>query len=142
MRIKIKRFDKELPLPAYQTSGAVAMDLSARLETTVPPKELVLIPLNIALEIPEGYFALMAPRSSLPKRGLMAANSIGIFDQDFKGDNDEYRFAAYNYTDQEVIVEKGERIAQLLFIQINKVELDEVESLGHTDRGGFGSTGK
>lgn len=141
MKVKIKRFDKSLPLPDYQSPGAVAFDLYARLATTVPAQTVGYIPLNVSIEIPAGHFALMAARSSLHKRGLMAANGIGVFDLDFRGDEDEYVFAAYNFTKKPVIIEKGERIAQLLFIKTDRIEIEEVKKMGHPTRGGFGSTG-
>jgi len=141
MKIKIKRIDKSLPLPEYKTKGAVALDLCARETVTLGPKEVKYIPLNVAIEIPENSWILMAPRSSAHKLGIIQANGIGIFDQDFCGDGDEYHFAAFNYTDKEVIVERGARIAQIVPLGLQKVDLEEVEMLDNTDRGGFGSTG-
>ena len=99
MRIRVKRFDKDLPLPEYKTKGAAAFDFLARTEMTIAPKSIAYIPMNVAIEVPEGHTLLIAPRSSTHKKGLLMANSIGIGDPDFRGDKDEYRAAYYNYTD-------------------------------------------
>jgi dUTP pyrophosphatase len=74
--------------------------------------------------------------------GLMSANGIGIMDSDFGGDEDEWRFLAFNYTKKPVTVEKGTRVAQFLIFKYEKVELEEVETLNNPTRGGIGSTGK
>src|SRR5687768_16428876 len=102
MTIRIKRFDESIPLPEYKTSGAAAVDLAARVTTSIDPKEIKLIPLNVAIDMPEGYWALLAPRSSTHKMGITSANAIGVVDSDYKGDNDEYLFAAYNFTNKTV----------------------------------------
>ena len=83
----------------------------------------------------------MAARSSLHKRGLMLANGIGIGDEDFAGDNDEYQAALYNFTDVPVEVKRGDRIVQIIVLPFDRVEWEEVNSHGGRDRGGFGSTG-
>ena len=141
MQIKIKRFDKSLPLPEYKTKGAAAFDLSARETVTIQPGEVALIPLNVAIEIPNGYFILLVNRSSTFKMGITSANGVGIGDSDYCGDNDEYRFAARNYTKEPVTIERGTRCCQMLVLPINQVDIQEVEHLENDDRGGFGSTG-
>ena len=141
MRARIKRFDKGLPLPAYQTGGAAAFDLAARETTEIPPKEVRLVPLNVAIEAPAGYFILLAARSSTHKKGLILANGIGIVDSDYCGDGDEFRAAYYNFTDKPVVVEKGERIAQAMFVQFARADWEEVEKMNKETRGGFGTTG-
>lgn len=142
MQVKIKRFDKNLPLPSYKTKGAAAMDLAARQATTIPAQSVGYIPLNIALQIPDDHFVLIAARSSLHKRGLLVANGIGIGDHDYCGDNDEYLLAVFNFTQQEVVIEKGERVAQMMVLKRKPVELSEATYFDTADRGGFGSTGK
>lgn len=141
MKIRVKRFDKTLPLPEYKTAGAAAFDFLAREHTVVPPKAVAYIPLNVAIEVPEGHALIVAPRSSTHKKGLLMANSVGIGDPDFRGDGDEYRAAYYNYTDAPVAVERGERIAQGLIKKIERVEWEEVDMLHNPTRGGFGTTG-
>jgi dUTP pyrophosphatase len=68
-------------------------------------------------------------------------NGVGIFDEDYTGDNDEYQALLYNFTDEDVRVEKGDRVAQIVVIPYVKVTLEEVDSMGEADRGGFGTTG-
>lgn len=142
MKIQIKRFDKSLPLPVHKTPGAVAVDVCSRIDLTIQPKEYAYVPMNVAIKIPDGYFILEAPRSSTHKMGLMAINSIGIFDRDYCGDNDEYLFVAYNFTDKPVEVVKGTRLAQLLLIKCETFEVEEVDLMESPSRGGFGTTGK
>lgn len=141
MKIKIKRFDKGLPLPERKTQGAAAFDLIAREETIIPAGGIGYVPVNVAIETPADHFLLIAPRSSTHKKGLLMANSIGIVDPDFSGDNDEIKAAYYNFTGKPVTVEKGERIAQGTFVKISYPEWEEVGELKNKTRGGFGTTG-
>lgn len=143
MKVKIKRIDPKFPIPAYQTPGSVAFDLYARKTTTIKPFEPTIIPANVIIEVPEGYFLMLASRSSTPmKKHLMVANGIGVIDQDYHGDHDEIGVQVLNFSKEDVIVEAGERIAQALLVQIAKVvEFDEVGSIKKESRGGFGSTG-
>lgn len=141
MKIKIKRFDKTLPLPVHKTAGAVAVDLYSRLDFNINPKQIAYIPMNVAIKIPDGYFIIQIPRSSTHKLGLMAINSVGVFDRDYCGNDDEYHFAAYNFTDKPVFIEKGTRLCQLLLIKCENFDFDEVDSMEETSRGGFGTTG-
>ena len=142
MKVKIRRIDKSVLLPAYLTGGASALDLYVREKIIVEPKKIALIPLNVAIKLPRGHFGLLAARSSLPKRGLFIANGLGIFDEDFAGNNDEYKAFVYNFTDQPVVVEKGDRIVQLIILPHDRVEWEETDDLGSNDRGGIGTTGK
>ena len=141
MNIKIKRFDKSLPLPSKHTEGAAAFDLAAREEVTIGPRSIGYVPLNIALETPPGHFLLVAARSSTHKKGLMMGNGIGIIDPDFSGDEDEVKAICYNFTDEPVVVEKGFRIAQGTFIPVPAFAWDEVDELPNKNRGGIGTTG-
>lgn len=141
MKLKIKRFDKSLPLPDHKTAGAVAVDLYSREEITVQPHQLNYVPMNVAIEIPDGYFIMMASRSSTHKLGITGVNGVGIFDRDYCGDNDEYHYIAYNFTDKPVIIEKGTRLCQLLLIKCENFDFEEVETMGNPTRGGFGTTG-
>jgi len=142
MKVRIKRFDKDLPLPEYKTAGAVAFDLYSRVSVTILPKGVARVPLNIALEPPEGFMLMMSARSSLHKKGLMLANGVAIGDRDFCGNNDEYHAALYNFSDSPVSIERGERLVQGLFKKYDKAEWEEVDDLSNKDRGGFGTTGK
>lgn len=142
MEIRIKRIDKDLPLPEYKTSGAAAFDLSARVTTNIAPKSIGYVPLNVCIEPPKGHFAQLVPRSSLHKRGLMPANGFGVIDADYSGNNDEYKAALYNFTDEDIIIERGDRIMQVVIAPFGHVEFTEVDDMGNASRGGFGTTGK
>lgn len=142
MIVKIKRVDSSLPLPKHESAGAVAFDLIAREDTKIPSQQIVLIPSNNIIEVPEGYALVIAPRSSMPKKtGLNFPHSIGIVDQDYRGPEDEIKIQVYNYTDNEVEIKRGDRIAQAMFVPIAKAQWEELESVEHNQtRGGFGST--
>ena len=143
MHISIQRIDPTLALPEYHTKGAVGFDLVTRETTTVEPNKICLIPSNVIVKVPEGTMLIIVPRSSLPrKKGLICPHSIGIIDQDYHGDSDELMVQVQNITDQPVTVERGERIAQGIFVKIERAEWQEVESHGAETRGGFGSTGR
>lgn len=142
MKVKIKRFDKSIPLPEYKTTGAAGVDLASRVTMSIAPHSVVYIPLNIALQFSDEYWAMLAARSSLHKKGLMLANGVGVGDSDYCGDGDEYKAAVLNFTDKEVLVEKGERVAQLILLKKKQVEFVEQDKFETEDRGGFGSTGK
>jgi dUTP pyrophosphatase len=141
MQIPIKRFDKELPLPEYKTAGAAAMDCVARVDTEIPAKGIGYVPLNIAVKPPRGHFILLVARSSLHKRGLIFGNSVGIGDEDFSGNGDEYQAILYNFTDAPVQVLRGDRIVQLMVLPFHRVEWNEVDEMSDPTRGGIGSTG-
>jgi len=94
------------------------------------------------MEAPVGHFLMIAPRSSLPrKKGLSIPQSVGIVDRDYSGPEDEILLQVYNFTDQDVRVTKGERLAQGIFLKADRVEWEEVERIRAQSRGGFGSTG-
>jgi dUTP pyrophosphatase len=142
MHAKIKRIDTDLPLPQYETKGSVGMDLLARETTTIEPKAIGLIPGNIIVETPAGYMLMIASRSSTPrKKGLMFPHSIGVIDQDYCGEADEILIQVYNFTDTAVTIERGEKIAQAIFVRVDQAELLEVTEMSDVSRGGFGSTG-
>jgi len=142
MNITIKRLDTSLPIPEYQTDGSAAFDLYSRVDMTCPAKEISRIPTNLIVETPEGYALLVNLRSSSPKRkGFIHPAGTGIVDSDYRGPEDEICVQVYNFTDQNVTVEKGERIGQAMFIAVPKVTLVEGELGTNASRGGFGSTG-
>ena len=141
-KIKIKRFDKELPLPEYKTAGAAGFDLTAREDILIKPHEIGYIPLNLAVETPKGHFLMIVPRGSTHKLGLLQINGVGIGDSDFRGDEDEYKMPAYNFTQKSVSIERGTRIAQGLFVKFIRADWQEVPKMKSKTRGGFGSTGE
>ena len=142
MKVQIHRKDPSVPLPSYQTNGSVAFDLAAAENMTIPAHEIRLIPTGLVVCTPPGQMLLVATRSSTPmKKGLMLANGIGIVDQDFCGPDDEIKIQVYNFTAKPVEIKKGDRIAQGLFLHLERVEWEEVKELENKTRGGFGSTG-
>lgn len=143
MQIEIKRIDLTLPLPSCQSSGAVGFDLYSRIDEMIPPGETKLIPTNVIIATPPGYMLLVASRSSLAKKkGLNMANNLGIIDPDYCGDTDEIHVLLYNFGKAEVPIARGERLAQGIFVKIEKAEWNEVQTMNEPSRGGFGSTGK
>lgn len=142
MKIRIYKKDTTVPLPAYQTAGSVAFDLSPSEDMTIPPGEIRLIPTGLVICTPPDHMFIIAARSSTPlKKGLVLANGIGIIDQDYCGPDDEIRLQVRNFTDKPVEIKKGDRLAQGLFLQLDRVEWEEVATLPEKSRGGFGSTG-
>lgn len=142
MKLKIKRIDTSLPLPQYNTSGAVAFDLYSRIDMEIPPREIALIPSNLIIEVPRNYMLVVVPRSSTPsKKGLLIPHGIGIIDQDYSGPEDEIKFQVLNFLDKPVKVEKGERLGQAVLVKIAKAEFKEINDIKNKTRGGFGSTG-
>lgn len=117
------------------------IDLRAAEEVHLKAGEYKLIPLGVVMELPQGYEALVAPRSSTFKKcGIVMTNSIGIIDESYKGDNDEWHFPAYAVRD--TVIHKNERICQFRIMAHQPlIHLKEVETMGNKDRGGFGSTG-
>lgn len=142
MKVKIKRLDKTLPLPVYETGGSVGFDIVAREECEIAPKNIEMIPSNLIVQVPEGYMLVVASRSSTPtKKGLTPPHGFGIIDHDYCGPEDEIKVLTYNFTDNPVKIKRGEKIAQGVFVRIDKFEWEEVEDTNNQSRGGFGSTG-
>lgn len=142
MNVSIKRIDPELPLPVYESEGAVGFDFVAREGMTIEAKSLGLIPANVIVEVPVGYMLVVAARSSAPKKkGLLTPHGIGIIDHDYCGPQDEIKIQVYNFRDEPVEIARGEKIAQGVFVRIDKFEFTEVSEMNRESRGGFGSTG-
>ncbi len=118
------------------------IDLRAAETVEMKAGEFKMIPLGVAMELPKGYEALVVPRSSTFKRyGIILANSIGIIDESYKGDDDEWNFLAYAMRDTEI--KKNERICQFRIIEHQpEIRIEEVDTLGNENRGGIGSTGR
>ncbi len=141
MKVKIKRLDKELPLPRYETNGSVGFDFICRESVTIAPQTVGLIPANVIVETPPGYMLMVTLRSSTPrKRGLLIPHGVGVIDQDYCGEDDEIKIQVYNFTDSSVTIERGDKIAQGIFVRVTRVDWGEVSEMGARTRGGFGST--
>ena len=143
MKVRIKRIDKSLPLPVYETGGSVGFDLLAREDVEVKPDEIVLIPANVIVEVPKGYALIVASRSSTPrKHGLTKPHGIGVIDNDYCGPNDEIRIQVKSFRNKSVTIKKGTKIAQGIFMKVDQLQFEEVEEIKAESRGGFGSTDK
>ena len=142
MQINIKRIDQSLPLPVYETEGSVGFDLITRVDTLIPAKQLGLIPSNVIVEVPRGHMLMIAARSSAPrKKGLLTPHGFGIIDHDYCGPKDEILVQVFNFSDKDVEIKRGDKIAQGVFVKIEKADWSEKDSLNENSRGGFGSTG-
>lgn len=140
MEIKIKHLRDIEKIKLIEVGNWV--DLRAAEDIAMKAGEYRLIPLGVAMELPSGYEALVAPRSStFRKYGVTLVNSIGIIDESYKGDGDEWNFLAYAVRD--TVIPKNERICQFRIIEHQpSIELVEVDTLGNPNRGGIGSTGR
>jgi dUTP pyrophosphatase len=144
VNIKFLENNKEKKVPFYASSGAAGMDLTACLEesVTLKPLERALIPTGIAISLPsEKYGAFLFARSGLAsKHGITLANCVGVVDSDYTG---EIKVALVNLSNNEYTIENGERIAQMVIMEVSQANFTVVDELQKTERGsgGFGSTG-
>lgn len=140
MKIKIKYLRNIEPIEAISIGDWI--DLRCAETTYLKAGEYKLIPLGVAMELPAGYEAIVAPRSSTFKHlGILLVNSIGVIDNSYCGDHDEWQFLAYATRDTKVL--KDERICQFRILKNQpKVKLVTVDTLDNEDRGGIGSTGR
>jgi len=145
-KVKVKRLPhgRGLEIPSYATDRSAGMDLRAAITRPLllKPMERAIVPTGFALELPNGYEAQVRPRSGLAlKKGLTVLNSPGTIDADYRG---EIKVILINLGEEEVLIQRGDRIAQLVIAPVSRVELVEVEELSPTVRGtgGFGSTGE
>lgn len=140
LEIKIKYLRDIFPIDKLHAGDWI--DLRSAEDTFIKAGEYKMIPLGIAMELPKGYEALVAPRSSTYKKyGVIAANSIGVIDESYKGDGDEWHFLAF--ATRSTFIAKNERICQFRIIQHQPIlKFETVETLGNENRGGIGSTGR
>jgi len=134
---------RDLPLPSYETAGSSGMDVAACLDEplTVLPGDIVLVPTGFAMAIPEGFEIQVRPRSGLAiKKGLTVVNAPGTIDSDYRG---EVKVGLINLGSEEILLQRGDRIAQLVLAPVVQAELKVVDDLDQTERGagGFGHTG-
>ena len=125
-----------------QVDGSDWIDLRCAEEVVVLPGEYIEIPLGVSIQLPKGYEAIVAPRSSTFKHyGILMVNSIGIIDEAYCGDGDEWRFPAYGT--RETVIPKNARIAQFRLLKHQgELEILTATHLNNPARGGIGSTGK
>ena len=142
MRLKIRRLDPTVPLPAYGTDEAAGFDLAAARDVRVAPGQIALVRTGLVIEVPTGHFLGIFARSSTPlKRGLIVANGVGVVDSDYSGPNDEVMVQVLNFTAAEVRISRGDRIAQGIVLPAPRVTWQEVTEIRESTRGGFGATG-
>jgi dUTP pyrophosphatase len=142
MKVEIINTSKH-PTPNYQTEQSAGMDLRANLSESIvlKPLQRALIPTGLFIALPKGYEAQVRPRSGLAfKKGITVLNSPGTIDADYRG---EVGVILVNLSNEEFIVEDGERIAQMVIAKHEQAQWIEVQELSETERGagGFGSTG-
>ena len=142
MKVKIINKSKN-ELPKYETKGSSGMDLRANLDESliIKPLDRVLVPTGIFLEIPEGYEGQVRARSGLALiKGLSLPMGIGTIDSDYRG---ELKVILINLGKEDIVIENGDRIAQLVFIKYERAQIELVDELSSTARsqGGFGHTG-
>ncbi|WP_306015069.1 dUTP diphosphatase [Oceanicaulis sp. MMSF_3324] len=147
MKLNVKTLEhfEGLELPAYQTAGSAGLDLPAAVPADAPvviaPGEWKLIPTGICIALPQGYEAQIRPRSGLAaKKGISCVNTPGTVDADYRG---ELRVNLINHGKEPFVVQRGERIAQMVIGQFTQISWNPVDALDETARGqgGFGSTG-
>ena len=142
MKIKIVNHSKHA-LPAYETSASAGVDLKANLEQEIvlKPMHRILVPTGLFIEIPIGYEAQVRPRSGLAiKKGITVLNSPGTIDADYRG---EIKVILINLSQEDFLINDGDRIAQMVIASHEQAEWIEVDELMETERGagGFGHTG-
>jgi len=143
VQVLITRLDPELPLPRYAKGGDAGADIVSRVDITLAPGERALVPTGIAIALPDGYVALVHPRSGLAiKHGVTMVNAPGTVDAGYRG---ELQIILINHDKSEpVSFKRGDRIAQLVIQKVERAEFVEVQELPGSGRGtgGFGSTGR
>lgn len=144
VKLRFKKLREQAQVPHYGTEYAAGADLYACLEEplTIQTGTTAFVPTGIAMEIPVGLVGLIYARSGLAcKKGLAPANKVGVIDSDYRG---EVIVALHNHSNEDIVVESGERVAQMVIAPYVFAEYEEAEELQDTVRGegGFGSTGK
>ena len=143
VEVLITRLDPELPRPRYAKGGDAGADIVSRIDITLAPGERALVPTGISIALPDGYVALVHPRSGLAiKHGVTMVNAPGTVDAGYRG---ELQVILINHDKSEsVSFKRGDRIAQLVIQKVERAEFVEVRDLPGSGRGsgGFGSTGR
>lgn len=139
MKIKIKKIHPDAKIPQFALAGDVGMDLYSIVDVVMKPGEKISCPTGIAIKIPEGFAALIWDKGG-PAHKFGIKTLGGVFDSNFTG---EYVIIMVNLGKEEYVIEKGQKIAQVLFQKIEIPEIEEVNELEETNRGAgaFGSTG-
>lgn len=139
--IKVKRCMSSVLMPKIGSEDAAGMDFYQPESITIEPHQTQYVTLGLAMEIPKGYMLMLAPRSSMSKTPLVIPNSFGVIDADYRG---EIKGIFKNTSDDEYLIQKGDRLLQGVLVPVGALKLLEVDELTETARGsgGIGSTGK
>jgi dUTP pyrophosphatase len=133
--MKVRRIDKELPLP-QKADGAVGFDLICREGKTIPPGEIGLLPVNVVVQVPEDHAPFIFVRSSTPIRyGVVLANGVGVVDPFFSKSDDEIVIELLNFTDSDVFIKRGDVLAQAILIKHERIEWEEVDRMEESGGG-------
>jgi len=144
VKVLIKKLDSAVETPVYKTMGASGMDLMAFINQPIilTPKRSCLVPTGLSVAFTEEYEIQIRPRSGLAvKNNISVLNTPGTIDSDYRG---EIKIILFNHGSSDFVINNGDRVAQMILTPVQKMELEEVETLPDTSRGkdGFGSTGK
>lgn len=141
-KIRIRYWNERMARLNYIDGKSDWIDLRAAEDVTLKAGEFRLIPLGISMELPAGYEAHVVPRSSTYKNfGIIQTNHMGVIDESYCGDQDQWFFPAYALRDTQI--REGDRICQFRIMEHQPtIQFEEAESLGNKDRGGIGSTGR
>ena len=144
VKVLVKKLDPMVQIPSYKTNGASGMDLMAFIKEPIKlaTKKSCLIPTGISVAMSDDYEIQIRPRSGLAaKNNISVLNTPGTIDSDYRG---EIKIILFNHGKTEFVINNKDRIAQMILMPVNKMDLEEVENLPNTLRGkgGFGSTGK
>ena len=144
IKVLIKKLNPSVQLPSYKTKGASGMDLMANIEKPInlEPSKSCLVPTGLSVAFPEEYEIQIRPRSGLAaKNNISVLNTPGTIDSDYRG---ELKIILFNHGNENFIINKNDRVAQMVLTPIIKMELEETSELPNSIRGedGFGSTGK
>ena len=144
--LKVQRITnqfEDIPLPEYATNGSSGLDVRAAVESELilMKGKFAMVPTNLRVEIPIGYEIQVRPRSGLAaKNGIGVLNSPGTIDSDYRG---EIKIILFNFSEEDFVIKRGDRIAQMVIAKVYRVKFNETENLNESDRGdgGFGHTG-
>ena len=144
VKVLVKKLNLDAKLPSYKTKGSSGMDLMAFVDDKIiiKPNSSELVPTGLSIAVPQDLEVQIRPRSGLAaKHSVSVLNTPGTIDSDYRG---ELKIILYNHSNKDFIVNKNDRIAQMVLVPILKVDFEEVDELPKTLRGsaGFGSTGK
>jgi len=141
MILKVKKLTEEAKLPLKATGGSVCYDIYSTKRYLLSPMERVLVSTGLAFELPKWIGLDIRPRSGLASKGLLILNSPGTLDSDYRG---ELKIICMNLSNGNILINKGDRVAQIRPFQVEELEFKEVEELNtsYRGKGGFGSTGK